>query len=104
MVTINHKLDPIFRALGDPVRREILAALASGPLGVTRITRRFAISRPAVSRHLRVLREAGLVSHTSSGRTKVYELERHELRAAENAVRALWQGRLRSLKQLAEAD
>ena len=55
-------MDLVTGAIADPVRREILVLLRSGPMAAGAIAERFAISRPAVSRHLRVLREAGLVS------------------------------------------
>ena len=61
-------------AIADPVRREILLMLHDEPLSAGQIADRFAISRPAVSRHLRVLREAGLVRDTAQGRLRVYTL------------------------------
>jgi len=61
-------------AIADPVRREILLMLHDEPLSAGQIAGRFAISRPAVSRHLRVLREAGLVQDTADGRRRVYTL------------------------------
>lgn len=65
----------VFEAVSDPVRREILVALAhEGTLSAGEIAGRFAISRPAVSRHLRVLRESGVVSDEVSGRRRIYRL------------------------------
>lgn len=65
----------VFEAISDPVRREILTALArEGTLGAGEIAGRFAISRPAVSRHLRVLRESGVVRDELSGRRRLYRL------------------------------
>lgn len=64
----------VFEAIGDPVRREILLGLVRGDLSAGEIAGRFAISRPAVSRHLRVLREAGLVRDAASGRRRIYRL------------------------------
>lgn len=65
----------VFEAISDPVRREILTALAhDGTLGAGEIAGRFAISRPAVSRHLRVLRESGVVRDEMSGRRRLYRL------------------------------
>lgn len=61
-------------AIADPVRREILLMLRDEPLSAGQIADRFAISRPAVSRHLRVLREAGLVRDKADGRRRVYTL------------------------------
>lgn len=67
-------VDEVAGALADPVRREILLMLRDDALSAGQIADRFAISRPAVSRHLRVLREAGLVRDTADGRRRVYTL------------------------------
>jgi DNA-binding transcriptional ArsR family regulator len=67
-------MDAVAGAIADPVRREILLMLRDQPLSAGQIADRFVISRPAVSRHLRVLREAGLVSDTADGRRRVYTL------------------------------
>ncbi|MFI1994725.1 metalloregulator ArsR/SmtB family transcription factor [Actinoplanes sp. NPDC020271] len=67
-------MDEVAGAVADPVRREILLMLRDERLTAGQIAERFAISRPAVSRHLRVLREAGLVRDTADGRRRVYEL------------------------------
>jgi DNA-binding transcriptional ArsR family regulator len=61
--------------LGDRVRWEIAQRLAERPLTVNRIAAGFGISRPAISRHLRVLREAGIVSESRAGRERLYRLE-----------------------------
>ena len=67
---------PVYRALADETRRGILALLAQGPATAGAIAAAFpAISRPAVSRHLAVLREAGLVADRAEGRERVYSLE-----------------------------
>jgi DNA-binding transcriptional ArsR family regulator len=62
-------------AIADPVRREILVMLRRGPMTAGAIAAPFAISRPAVSRHLRVLREHGLVVDEAVGRERVYRLD-----------------------------
>jgi DNA-binding transcriptional ArsR family regulator len=67
-------VDEVAGAIADPVRREILLMLRDAPHSAGQIADRFAISRPAVSRHLRVLREAGLVLDRADGRRRVYEL------------------------------
>jgi DNA-binding transcriptional ArsR family regulator len=67
-------VDEVAGAIADPVRREILLMLREEPLSAGQIADRFAISRPAVSRHLRVLREAGLVDDRADGRRRVYAL------------------------------
>src|SRR5438094_6028471 len=58
----HHQLDATFAALADPTRRAILARLATGDASVTELARPFAISQPAVSKHLRGLQRAGLIS------------------------------------------
>ncbi|MFK3978816.1 metalloregulator ArsR/SmtB family transcription factor [Micromonospora sp. NPDC050397] len=67
-------MDKVAGAVADPVRREILLMLRDEPLSAGEIADRFVISRPAVSRHLRVLREAGLVLDAADGRRRVYTL------------------------------
>ncbi len=67
-------MDEVAGAIADPVRREILLMLRDEPLSAGQIADRFVISRPAVSRHLRVLRAAGLVRDTADGRRRVYTL------------------------------
>ncbi len=64
-----------FSALADPVRRSILETLNAKPLTAGELADHFPISRPAVSRHLKLLRQAGLVSVVASGRTRVYRVE-----------------------------
>jgi len=61
-MTPSHRLDATFAALADPTRRAILARLASGEASVTELAEPFAMSQPAISKHLRVLEHAGLVS------------------------------------------
>ncbi len=65
----------VFRALDDPIRRSIVALLSRSRLSVTEIASHFEVSRPALSRHLRVLREAEVVSESRSGRERLYRLE-----------------------------
>jgi DNA-binding transcriptional ArsR family regulator len=65
----------VFAAVADPARREIMSALARGDLSAGEVAALFPISRPAVSRHLRVLREAGLVHDEIVGRRRVYRLD-----------------------------
>ena len=67
-------MDEVAGAIADPVRRQILQMLRDERLPAGEIADRFDISRPAVSRHLRVLREAGLVRDTVDGRHRVYTL------------------------------
>ncbi|WP_238007317.1 metalloregulator ArsR/SmtB family transcription factor [Dactylosporangium sp. AC04546] len=68
-------MDLVAAAVADPVRRSILTLLRSGPVPAGEIAAHFPISRPAISRHLRVLRESGLVRDTLTGRKRLYELD-----------------------------
>ncbi|HEX2581617.1 MAG TPA: metalloregulator ArsR/SmtB family transcription factor [Dongiaceae bacterium] len=61
------RLSAIFSALSDPTRRAILARLSDGPASATRLAKPFPISQPAISRHIKVLRSAGLIAQTREG-------------------------------------
>ena len=65
---------PAFEALGDPNRRAIVELLGRRPLAVGELAAELPISRPAVSRHLRLLKEAGLVSEVAEGTRRIYHL------------------------------
>ena len=69
----------VLAALADPVRREIVELLATGEMAAGEIAERFPVTRPAISRHLRVLREAGLVTSEVRAQRRVYRLERAPL-------------------------
>jgi DNA-binding transcriptional ArsR family regulator len=71
---VKHVLDPVFHGLANPVRREMLHRLATGELSVGDLAAPFEISAPAVSRHLRILEEAGLVSRRRRGREHLVSL------------------------------
>jgi DNA-binding transcriptional ArsR family regulator len=76
------RLSTIFAALADPTRRAILARLADGEATVTELAEPFAISLPAVSRHLKVLEHAGLISRSRSAQWRSSRLEAGPLREA----------------------
>lgn len=78
-----------FAALADPVRRELLEELASGPARVTDLARRHPISRPAISRHLRVLAAAGLVDVEERGRERHFSLRAEGLTPVSALLRRL---------------
>jgi DNA-binding transcriptional ArsR family regulator len=91
----------LLAVLADPVRRDILVRLKRGPLAAGEIAAGFPISRPAVSRHLRVLREAGLVSVTLDGRTRRYRFEPAPLAEIDRwlaPLRDVWTPRLDALE------
>jgi DNA-binding transcriptional ArsR family regulator len=69
-----------FEALGDPTRRAIFQKLADGPLAVNELAGMVPVSRPAVSQHLRVLKDAGLVSDSKSGTRRIYQLNPEGMR------------------------
>ena len=73
-------LDETFAALADPTRRAILARLASGEASVTELTAPFAMSQPAISKHLRVLERAGLISRRRDAQRRLCRLEARPLR------------------------
>ena len=75
MVTIESNHQDLFRALADPTRRSILVLLGSGPLSVGEIALEFPVSRPAISKHLRILEQARLVSEVREGRRHVYQVD-----------------------------
>jgi DNA-binding transcriptional ArsR family regulator len=87
-------------ALADPVRRELVALLAHGEVAAGDLADRFPVSRPAISRHLRVLREAGLVTARADGRRRLYALDPRPLRELDDWLepyRDLWARRLDAL-------
>jgi DNA-binding transcriptional ArsR family regulator len=81
--------DP-FAALGDPHRRMIVEMLADGPRSVGQLAGAMPISRPAVSRHLRLLREARLVDEESAGTRRIYRLREEGVVAVESYLRQVW--------------
>lgn len=82
-----------FRALAHPIRREIVERLAAGPATVGEVTRGFDVSKPALSKHLKVLEEMGVVSRVIEGRTHRLSLEPKQLEEAAEWMerqRAVW--------------
>lgn len=97
--------EDVFRAIADPTRRAILDRLRGGPSPVNELADDFAQSRPAISKHLKVLRDARLVSEQRVGRERVYKLEPAPLRQVVGWIegyRAFWQINLDSLKRYLE--
>jgi len=81
--------DP-FEALGDPNRRAILSLLGSGDRSVHEIAAALPISRPAVSRHLRLLKEAGFVTEEPRGTRRIYRLQEQGLTAVQAYLERVW--------------
>ena len=102
MVTNVEQLDLTFGALADETRRGILARLARGDATVGELAEPFDISRPAVSKHLRVLERAGLVKRMRDGRLSRCGLDASPMRDAAEWVetyRTFWEGQLDSLSR-----
>lgn len=96
---------PIFDALGDPTRRKILTLLCAGPRPAGEIASHFTISRPAVAKHVRLLKLAGLIDERTAGRKRIYSLRAApliEVDAWLHPFRAFWASRLSDLKTLIE--
>lgn len=96
-----------FTAVADPTRRKIIELIGAGSLDAGSIASRFDISQPAISRHLRVLREARVVEMEKQGQRRIYRLSPRGLADLEEWVgkyRTFWEGRLDDLAQLAEED
>lgn len=94
------ELDGVFHALADPTRRAIVARLAVRPTTVTELARPFAMSLPAVSKHLKVLEQAGLISRDADGRARRCTLRPTGLRNADDWLgpyRAFWQDHFEAL-------
>jgi DNA-binding transcriptional ArsR family regulator len=89
-------------ALSDATRREVFQMLAAGPSSVGDIARRLPVSRPAVSQHLRVLKEAGLVTARAQGTRHLYQLDPSGIAALRDYLDALWQTALDQFKREAE--
>lgn len=93
-----HALD----ALGNPTRRTILRTLQRSPLAVGELATRFPVSRPAISRHLRLLEEAGLVEQRPHGTRTVYAVRVQGLASVHEFVDEFWETALSRLEELAQ--
>jgi DNA-binding transcriptional ArsR family regulator len=93
--------DP-FNALGDPNRRAIVERLGRGSQSVQDLADALPISRPAVSRHLRVLKDAGLVTDSAAGTRRIYQLESSGVSAARQYLAKVWGERLVRFRATAE--
>jgi DNA-binding transcriptional ArsR family regulator len=97
---VPERLDATFMALADPTRRAILARLAESELSVTELAAPFAISQPAISKHLKVLELAGLVSRRQDAQRRPCRLEAGPLAEVTGwleAYRRLWEGHFQRL-------
>lgn len=93
--------DP-FEALGDATRREIVEILRNGGRSVGDIADALPISRPAVSRHLRLLKEAGLVAEQPQGTRRIYRLDDHGIAAVQTYIAQVWGDAVTRFRLMAE--
>jgi len=101
----NATLDAVFNALADPTRRAIVARLAKGDASVNQLGAPFDLSQPAISKHLKVLENAGLISRTRDAQRRPRRLEPKRLAEATKWLeryRKLWETRFQGLDALLE--
>ena len=94
----------VFDALSDRTRRSILERLAPGPMAVGRLADQLPVSRPTVSSHLRVLKEAQLVTESVAGTRHLYRIDQSGLRAVREYLDQLWETTLDNFAILADAE
>jgi DNA-binding transcriptional ArsR family regulator len=96
---------PVFRALADPTRRAIVSMLAGGARPIAEIASEFEMTRPAVAKHLAILREGGLITVEAHGRQRINKLNPGGLKDAADWINhfdRFWDERLAELKQVVE--
>jgi len=91
-------------AIADPTRRQVFERLAQGPRSVGELAQGLPVSRPAVSQHLKVLKDAGLVADRAEGTRRVYEIDPHGLGALRAWLDRFWGDALDAFKAEAEKD
>jgi DNA-binding transcriptional ArsR family regulator len=94
--------DSVIQALADPTRRRIFERLREGPLPVGRVAEGLPVSRPAVSQHLRVLKDAGLVNERKQGTRRVYKVDLDGLAELRHYLEGFWRDVLAAFKAEAE--
>ena len=95
-------VDAVIAALSDPTRRTVFERLAGGPRSVADVAAGLPVSRPAVSQHLRVLKDAGLVFDTRSGTRRLYQVDPAGVELAWRYFDRFWSAALAAFKQAAE--
>jgi DNA-binding transcriptional ArsR family regulator len=94
----------VFEAIAQPKRREILRLLASGERSAGEVASQFSVTQPAISQHLRALKEAGLVSERRDGTRRLYSVRPEGLADLHGFLAEIMPGRLQRLKRAAEAE
>jgi DNA-binding transcriptional ArsR family regulator len=105
--SVTYSAESIFSALADPTRRAVLDLLRHGTQPAGEIAQAFPVSRPAISKHLRLLRRAHLVQERREGRHRLYQLNPEPLKAVDSWLeqyRVFWQTSLANLKTFVEAE
>ncbi len=97
-------IGPALQAMAEPRRREILLLVRDRAHTVGEIAARFDISRPAISQHLAVLNEAGLVTVTAEGTRRFYRARPEGMAEIQDYIESFWTTRLAELKDIAERD
>ena len=92
-----------FRAFADPTRRAVLEYLIGRPHAVNELAEHFDVTRPAISKHLRVLKGAGVVRERREGRNRIYELDPEGLQEVRDYFDRFWDDALQAFKRAAEA-
>jgi len=98
---------PVFRALADPTRRAILEMLSAEPSAIGPIVDRFDVTRPAVAKHLRILKEGGLIYVEKKGRERINHFDASALKGAHAWISyfdQFWDAKLQKLKTSVEED
>ena len=93
-----------FSALADPTRRDIFERLARRPRAVGELAKELPVSRPAVSQHLRVLRDAGLVTDSRDGSRRVYRVDPHGVAGMREYLDRFWSDALAAFERAAKAE
>ncbi len=105
--SVTYSVEDTFYAVADPTRRAVLDLLRQGSQPAGRIASAFPVSRPAISKHLRLLRQARLVKERREGRNWFYELNPKPLKAVDSWLeqyRVFWQANLASLESFVETE
>jgi len=99
---VNTYQDVQLDALGDPTRRAIVERLLNGPISVGKLAEEFPMSRPAISQHLRILKQANLVSDSAAGTRRVYQLNPEGFEALRSYFDQFWSIALTAFQQKVE--
>ena len=94
----------VFEAIAQPKRREILRLLAGGEMSAGDVSRRFEVTQPAISQHLKALKSAGLISERRDGARRLYSVRAEGLGDLHDFLAEVLPGRLERLKQVVEED